>query len=1096
MLRARGGLYYLFLASVSFLVAFAFSLQASAALVDLLVLDRDSLHSVTLKKADVSVKLDEFTMKTDYELTFVNQFRGAQEGTFYFNLPRGSIVDEFGLWVNGVYQSSAIVKARDARVAYETIVRRGVDPALLEWSSGNVFKMRVFPVFPNQETKLRLTLINQVEGSNGNARFSFPLGFKSLEQLSLNISGEFATEQLPKLEGLRDFRFSEERKENSFGRSRFGGSQVYEKPQAPPAEVSLTFPMGSSDKSWVQFEEMDGDRYIELNNFPDLKALQRPPAQSSLIIWDSSLSEEKNHDDRLKFLQRYLDERKPQLVRLVRFATQVENEGLLFNGTDFANLKRAIGSRPYDGATRIDRLVRALPELLGKKDAYSDVILFTNAVDSFEFEDFKNTALLPSAAKNSFIVTSREGSNETILRVLSRLLGASVIDEDQVDDSKVLTEIPWMISAVSSKSGISSIYCNPEGLIFSGDMLTCRGKFKRDGKNNLNVELRRDKETSLLKFDFSTGKPSTGNRSAISKRWAQARISGLMFEKKENSLETEELSLKHQLMSPFVARVVLEACEDYVEFNLPRPTTCKNRPVDDINNPEYLDDFYEADSRDLARDYPANNRDANSVGNRVRLRTQVSYGEYNVDKTQFEFEGIIAAAAAKGAAALEAAYFKQRKSSIENPFYYFFVAHQFLRLKNVDRAAEVLSNVVENRPSDARWLRVYGHEILNWGRVDEAVSVFAEVIALRDDEPHSYRDYALALEKAGRFAEALNNLQRVMLGIWDNRFEGILTVVEDDLDRVARRLLAARPSAQEKAKALKHVRGDSERARISAVIFWDSDNTNLDLQVLSLGGRDISKTEDVSEPQGISGGDSVSGFGPDFRRLVRPYIGEYRFVVTYRSGNSNVTQDGTFVWSEFTITENGREMRVRKTHFLRYSESEQTMHVINYNDKNARVPPESIYTVIDRANKLMGQKNYPEMRKYLMSIDADQYSGDFEAMAEFNFLRGYAEGKLKNYAEAIRFTQFSKINRVRRFLPLADYNSACFAALSGKKTRALMYLEEMSKSLRLYAFGEKEIRRFIELLKQDDELKSVRVDSRFQKILSELTRIVAGLSDY
>ncbi|HVR72798.1 MAG TPA: hypothetical protein VMT52_00625, partial [Planctomycetota bacterium] len=56
----------------------------------------------------------------------------------------------------GELQIASVVPATRAREVYEQVVRRDIDPALLEWSGGNTFAARVFPIEPHSVKRVVL----------------------------------------------------------------------------------------------------------------------------------------------------------------------------------------------------------------------------------------------------------------------------------------------------------------------------------------------------------------------------------------------------------------------------------------------------------------------------------------------------------------------------------------------------------------------------------------------------------------------------------------------------------------------------------------------------------------------------------------------------------------------------------------------------------------------------------------------------------------------------------------------------------------------------------------------------------------------------
>ncbi len=71
------------------------------------------------------------------------------EGVFHFPLPQDASISGFGMWIGNELVEADVVEKQRAREIYETILRERRDPGLLEWSGGNLFKARVFPIFPH-----------------------------------------------------------------------------------------------------------------------------------------------------------------------------------------------------------------------------------------------------------------------------------------------------------------------------------------------------------------------------------------------------------------------------------------------------------------------------------------------------------------------------------------------------------------------------------------------------------------------------------------------------------------------------------------------------------------------------------------------------------------------------------------------------------------------------------------------------------------------------------------------------------------------------------------------------------------------------------
>ena len=81
--------------------------------------------------------------------------RQLLEGVFHFPLPADASISGFGMWIGDQLVEADVVEKQRAREIYETILREKRDPGLLEWSGGNIFKARVWPIQPQSESASR-----------------------------------------------------------------------------------------------------------------------------------------------------------------------------------------------------------------------------------------------------------------------------------------------------------------------------------------------------------------------------------------------------------------------------------------------------------------------------------------------------------------------------------------------------------------------------------------------------------------------------------------------------------------------------------------------------------------------------------------------------------------------------------------------------------------------------------------------------------------------------------------------------------------------------------------------------------------------------
>ena len=130
----------------------------------------------------VTVDIRDQIARTTIEESFVNHTNATLEGTFFFPLPQDASIAGFGMWIGDKLVEADVVEKERAREIYETILRERRDPGLLEWSGGNIFKARVFPIPAQAEKRITITY-TQVLPLRGNSyRYQYALQSELLKQ--------------------------------------------------------------------------------------------------------------------------------------------------------------------------------------------------------------------------------------------------------------------------------------------------------------------------------------------------------------------------------------------------------------------------------------------------------------------------------------------------------------------------------------------------------------------------------------------------------------------------------------------------------------------------------------------------------------------------------------------------------------------------------------------------------------------------------------------------------------------------------------------------------------------------------------------------
>ena len=99
--------------------------------------------AVRLSNLAVEVAVTGDIATTTYDMIFTNSSNRILEGEFEFPLDNGQTVSRYALDINGKLREGVVVEKEKGRQVFETIVRKNIDPGLVEMTSGNNFKTRV-----------------------------------------------------------------------------------------------------------------------------------------------------------------------------------------------------------------------------------------------------------------------------------------------------------------------------------------------------------------------------------------------------------------------------------------------------------------------------------------------------------------------------------------------------------------------------------------------------------------------------------------------------------------------------------------------------------------------------------------------------------------------------------------------------------------------------------------------------------------------------------------------------------------------------------------------------------------------------------------
>jgi Ca-activated chloride channel family protein len=170
-----------------------FALQPAAQAVGLLVPTDPKVAPLAMVHHRVNVAIEDQVAITTVEQTFRNHTDRNLEATYLFPVPRGASVDRFTMWVDGKETGGELLDAKKAAQVYTDIVRRTQDPGLLEYLGNDLMRLRVFPVPPRGDQKMKISFKSISKKDGGTVEYIYPLKTdgkqtRTLEDFSVKIS--------------------------------------------------------------------------------------------------------------------------------------------------------------------------------------------------------------------------------------------------------------------------------------------------------------------------------------------------------------------------------------------------------------------------------------------------------------------------------------------------------------------------------------------------------------------------------------------------------------------------------------------------------------------------------------------------------------------------------------------------------------------------------------------------------------------------------------------------------------------------------------------------------------------------------------------
>ena len=131
---------------------------------------------LNIKSVKITTRIDAQVATTRVEQVFENETPYRLEGSYFFPIPESASISDFAIYDGDKRMAAEIVEKDKARRIYNEIVRRQIDPGLLEYAGKDLFQANVFPIEPRSTKKIELTYSQVLKNEGGTVSYRYELG--------------------------------------------------------------------------------------------------------------------------------------------------------------------------------------------------------------------------------------------------------------------------------------------------------------------------------------------------------------------------------------------------------------------------------------------------------------------------------------------------------------------------------------------------------------------------------------------------------------------------------------------------------------------------------------------------------------------------------------------------------------------------------------------------------------------------------------------------------------------------------------------------------------------------------------------------------
>ncbi len=535
-----------------------------------------------LQSENVKVEIKDQVAKTYITQTFSNDSDRNLAGTYLFPLPDDTTFSSFSLHIDGKPVEGKILEASAARQEYEQIVRRMVDPGLLEYADYKTVRARIFPIPAHGTKKVELEYTQLLKAENGLMKYRFPLKSKvddtPAEEIKVDV-------KIASTQGLRTIWspthvISANRPDNS--NAKVG---MIEKNTLPDKDFLLYYSVSNSElaANLITHKAEGEDGYFLMTLSPPFQSKAVIGKDVVLVADTSGSMQGAKMEENKRALKYVVNALHPSdRFGLVEFNTDAETFKNNLVPATAENKKAAcefIDELSARGGTNIGDAISIGKTLLAGEATRPAYMIFMTDGEPTVGERETDKLIALANSKRDIRVFDFGVGYDVNTRLLNKLAEAhhgtaQFVEPDENLETalasfyeKIKSPVLSDVKLTYTGMDVKNIYPRDVKDIFAGTQVLLLGRYKKGGNATIALTGKVNGSDKSFSFPLNFATSQAGNSHLI-KLWAMRRI-GYLTEVAHGNGENKEvideiiaLSKQHGIISQYTSYLVTDPSEN------------------------------------------------------------------------------------------------------------------------------------------------------------------------------------------------------------------------------------------------------------------------------------------------------------------------------------------------------------------------------------------------------------------------------------------------------------------------------------------------------------------------------------------------------